>query len=152
MKNIFLIILSLFIITSCEKEIDLNLDDKSGQIVIEANVTDQAGSYFVKITKSVAFTQANEYPAVENATVTLTDDLGQTEILEYIGNGSYQTSTFLGQSGRTYTLKVLAEGKEYLAQSKMPEAVEFEGLEQDSFMVGGETSYTLLPVYTDPPA
>ncbi|MBP7500875.1 MAG: DUF4249 family protein, partial [Chryseobacterium sp.] len=49
MKNIFLIILSLFIITSCEKEIDLNLDDKSGQIVIEANVTDQAGSYFVKI-------------------------------------------------------------------------------------------------------
>lgn len=152
MKNIFLIILSLFIITSCEKEIDLNLDDKSGQIVIEANITDQAGPYFVKITKSVAFTQANEYPAVENATVTLTDDLGQTEILEYIGNGNYQTSTFLGQSGRTYTLKVLAEGKEYLAQSKMPEAVEFEGLEQDSFMVGGETSYTLLPVFTDPSA
>ncbi|MFC3157379.1 DUF4249 family protein [Chryseobacterium arachidis] len=32
----------------------------------------------------------------------------------------------------------------------MPEAVSFDDLEQDSFMVGGETSYTLLPVFNDP--
>ena len=79
MKNIFLIILSLFLVTSCEKEIDLDLEDQSGQIVIEGNITDQAGPYFVKITKSVAFTQANQYPAVTNAQVILSDNTGQTE-------------------------------------------------------------------------
>ena len=150
MKNIFLIILSLFLVTSCEKEIDLDLEDQSGNIVIEGNVTDQAGPYYVKITKSVAFTEANQYPAIENAQVILSDNTGQTETLQYVGNGTYQTSTFVGQSGRTYTLKIQAEGKEYLSQSTMPEAVAFDNLEQDSFIVGGETSYTLLPVFTDP--
>lgn len=152
MKNIFLIILSLFLVTSCEKEIDLDLDDQSGSIVIEGNVTDQAGPYYVKITKSVAFTQTNQYPGIENAKVILSDNTGQTETLLYVGNGMYQTSTFAGQSGRTYTLKIQAEGKEYSAKSTMPQAVSFDGLDQDSFAVGGETSYTLLPVFTDPPA
>lgn len=150
MKNIFLIILSLFLVTSCEKEIDLDLEDQSGKIVIEGNVTDQAGPYYVKITKSVAFTENNQYPAVENAQVVLSDNTGQTETLSYVGNGTYQTSTFVGHSGRTYTLNITAEGQQYTAQSTMPEAVPFEGLDQDSFMVGGETSYTLLPVFTDP--
>ncbi|WP_312389256.1 DUF4249 domain-containing protein [Chryseobacterium sp.] len=152
MKNIFLIILSLFLLTSCEKEIDLDLQDESGQIVIEGNVTDQAGPYFVKITKSVAFTEANQYPVIADAEVILSDNSGQTETLQYIGNGTYQTSTYVGQPGKIYTLKITAEGQQYTAQSTMPDAVDFEDLEQDSFAVGGETSYTLLPVFTDPPA
>ncbi|WP_326983159.1 DUF4249 domain-containing protein [Chryseobacterium sp. MYb264] len=152
MKNIFLIILSLFLLTSCEKEIDLDLKDQSGQIVIEGNVTDQAGPYFVKITKSVAFTNANQYPVIADAEVVLSDNSGQTETLQYVGNGTYQTSTFVGQSGKIYTLKITAEGQQYTAQSTMPDAVDFEDLEQDSFAVGGETSYTLLPIFTDPPA
>ena len=152
MKNIFLIIITLFLVISCEREIDLNLEDQSGNIVIEANVTDQAGPYTVRITKSVSFTQSNTYPGIENAQVTLSDNLGQTENLQHIGNGIYQASSFQGQSGRTYTLKVQTDGKEYTSQSKMPEAIQFQGLEQDSFMVAGETSYTLLPIFVDPPA
>lgn len=142
----------MFLFNSCEKEIDLDLEDQSGNIVIEGNVTDEAGPYFVKITKSVAFTQPNLYPAIDNAVVMLSDDTGQTETLQYIGNGTYQTANFIGQPGRIYTLKIQAEGKEYTAQSKMPEAVSFDDLVQDSFTVGGETSYTILPVFTDPPA
>ncbi|MGO4708694.1 DUF4249 domain-containing protein [Chryseobacterium sp. 2TAF14] len=150
MKNIFLIILSLFLVTSCEKEIDLDLEDQSGNIVIEGNITDQDGPHYVRITKSVAFTQQNEYPPVENYYVRLTDDFGQSETLNYVGDGYYKSSIIEGIPGHTYTLTIKIEEKEYIAQSKMPEAVDFEGLEQDSFMVGGETSYTLLPVFTDP--
>lgn len=150
MKNIFLIIASLFLVASCQKEIDLDLDDQSGKIVIEANVTDQPGPYMVRITKSVAFTQQNQYPEVTGAQVILSDNTGQTETLQYVGNGNYQTSTFVGASGRTYTLKIQAEGKQYTAQSIMPEAVNFKGLKQDSFKFGDKTSYTLLPIFTDP--
>ncbi len=151
MKNLLIIIFSLFLINSCEKEVDLDLENQSGQIVIEGNVTDQAGPYKVRITRSVSFTQSNQYPAIEDAQVFLSDNTGQSEKLLYVGNGIYQTSTFTGKSGRTYTLKIQAEGNEYISTSKMPEAVAFEGLNQDSFIVGGETSYTLLPLFTDPP-
>ncbi|AZB16418.1 DUF4249 domain-containing protein [Chryseobacterium indologenes] len=150
MKNTFYIILSLFLMTSCQKEIDLDLDDQSGKIVIEGNVTDQAGPYIVRITKSVAFTQQNQYPAVEGAQVILSDNTGQTDILQYMGNGRYQTTTFVGAAGRTYTLKVQAEGQQYTAHSTMPQPVDFEGLAQDSFQFGSKTSYTLLPIFTDP--
>lgn len=150
MKNTFFIILSLFLLTACEKEIDLDLDNKSGNIVIEANITNQPGPYFVKITKSVAFTQSNHYPAVADAQVILSDNTGQTETLQYTGNGIYQTTSFNGVTGRTYMLNIQAEGKQYTAQSTMPEEVDFEGLIQDSFDFGGETTYTLLPIFTDP--
>ncbi|SMP15250.1 DUF4249 domain-containing protein [Chryseobacterium profundimaris] len=150
MKKIFLIIAAFAVVVSCEKEIDLELENESGKIVIEGNITDKAGPYIVKITKSVSFTSANEYPAVEGAQVTLSDDAGNSEVLQYIGSGNYKTSTITGEPGRTYTLKVRAEGTEYVSQSKMPQPVTFEGLLQDSFVVAGETSYTLLPVFTDP--
>lgn len=152
MKKIFLIIAALAVMSSCEKEIDLELENESGKIVIEGNITDKVGPYIVKVTKSVAFTDENQYPAIANAQVVLSDNAGHSEILQYIGGGNYQASTFTGQPGRTYTLTVKAEGKEYVAQSTMPEPVAFEGLQQDSFAVAGETSYTLLPVFTDPPA
>lgn len=150
MKKTFFIILSAFALNSCQKEIDLDLADQSGNIVIEGNVTDAKGSYIVKITKSVGFSQPNQYPAVTGAQVILSDNTGQTETLEYAGGGEYKTSTFLGVPGRTYTLKVSAEGKQYTAQSTMPEAVELEALAQDSFKVGDKTTYTILPIFTDP--
>lgn len=150
MKNTFYIILSLFILSSCEKEIDLDLNDQSGNIVIEGNVTNQSGPYTVKITKSVGFSEPNQYPAVTGAQVILSDNTGQTEILHYAGSGMYQTTTFVGTPGRTYTLKVQAEGKQYTAESKMPEEVYFEGLQQSSFKFGDKTTYTLLPLFTDP--
>ncbi|MFN1215648.1 DUF4249 domain-containing protein [Chryseobacterium kwangjuense] len=150
MKNIIFIILTLFTVTSCEKEIDLDLDDKSGTIVIEGNITDQPGPYVVRITKSVAFTASNQYPAVTGAQVIVSDNTGQTETLQYLGDGKYVTNTFTGVAGRTYTLKIQAEGQQYTAQSTMPEAVPFDDLTQDSFSFGGETTYTLLPVFTDP--
>lgn len=150
MKKTFFIILSAFALSSCQKEIDLDLADQSGNIVIEGNVTDAKGSYIVKITKSVGFSQPNQYPAVTGAQVILSDNTGQTEILEYAGGGEYKTSAFLGVPGRIYTLKVLAEGKQYTAQSTMPEAVELEALAQDSFKVGDKTTYTILPIFTDP--
>lgn len=150
MKNTFYIILSLFALTSCEKEIDLDLNDQSGNIVIEGNITNTPGPYIVKITKSVGFSEPNQYPAVTGAQVILSDDTGQTETLQYTGNGMYQTTTFTGEPGRIYTLKVQAEGKEYTARSKMPDTVNFEGLEQSSFKFGDKTTYTLLPLFTDP--
>ncbi len=150
MKNIFLTLISLFLFVSCEKEIDLDLDDQSGNIVIEGNITDQPGSYYVKITKSVAFTENNSYPTVSDAVVLLSDNTGQTEILKYVGEGYYETTAFTTAPGRTYILKVSAEGKEYTAESTMPQPVVLEDLQQDSFMVAGELSYTLLPIFTDP--
>lgn len=48
-------------------------------------------------------------------------------------------------------IDIIAEGKEYISQSTMSEAVDLLGFEQDSFLIAGELSYTLLSVFIDLP-
>lgn len=145
-----LIVFSLVLFSSCEKEIDLDLEDKSGDIVIEGNVTDQAGPYYVRVTKSVGFTENNQYPPVSDALVTISDNTGQSEILTYEADGRYKTTHFVTAPGNTYTLNVVAGGVTYTAQSTMPEPVPLDDLTQDSFAFGDQVSYSVIPVFTDP--
>ncbi|WP_028666279.1 DUF4249 family protein [Runella zeae] len=139
-------------LTACQKEIDLDLENKSGQITIEGNLSDQVEPHFVKITKSVAFTQANQYPQVSNAVVTISDNFGLVDTLKYESEGKYKTSKLkAGVSGRTYTLKVLLEGQTYTSQCEMPEKVHLNGLKLNVMSFFGNTSYDVLPEYIDPP-
>ena len=150
MKNIFKLFTLLLLFTSCEKEIDLNLDDKSGVLVVDGNVTDQAGPYYVQLTKSVPFTQANTYPAVTDATVTISDQTGKQDQLVYDANGRYKTTTLIGTPGNVYTLKIVVDGKTYTASSRLPKVVPLDSLTQDSIKFGSEVRYAIRPMYTDP--
>jgi hypothetical protein len=110
--------------SSCEKVIDLNLDTSAPIIVIQGNVFDHDGPYKIQISKTVAFTESNIFPAVTDAKVTISDNLGNSEILTESSPGMYITSTLKGTPGVTYTLTVVAEGNTYTAVSTMPEPVE----------------------------
>lgn len=150
MKKAFFILLSVLLAAGCEKEITLDLQDKSGSIVIEGNITNQSGPYYVRITRSVAFTESNKYPPVTNAVVTISDNQGHSEILTYESDGRYKTSSLATAPGITYTLHVSVDGENYAAQSTMPDPVTLDRLIQDSMTMGDKTTYTILPVYTDP--
>ena len=150
MKQLLFIIASLLLLTSCEKEIDLNLEDKSGNIVVEGNVTNGPGPYYVRVTRSVAFTEVNRYPGVADASVVISDNTGQADTLEYVSDGLYRTTHLSTAPGNTYTLHVTTGGQNYTAHSTMPQPVALDSLKQDSFSFGGETSYNVRPVFTDP--
>lgn len=153
MKKIIAIAAVLVLtLSACQKEIDLDLENKSGQVIIEGNLSDQVESHIVKITKSVAFTQPNQYPQVSNAVVTISDNLGLVDTLRYVSEGQYRTEKLkAGVSGRTYTLKVSFEGKTYTSQCEMPEKVPLTGLKLNTMTFFGNTSYDVLPEYIDPP-
>ncbi len=138
-------------LTSCEKEIDLDLENKSGQLVIEGNISDQVEPHLVRITRSVAFTEPNKYPAVSNAFVSISDNTGFVDTLKYVSNGQYITNKLkAGVSGKTYTLKVVFEGKTYEAKSTLPQSVPLTGLKLNSMTFFGSTNYDVLPEYIDP--
>jgi len=150
MKNIIKLLMLLVLFSSCEKEIDLDLDDRSGELVIDGNVTDQPGPYYVQLTKSVPFTQTNQYPAVTGAVVTISDQTGQQDQLVYEGNGRYKTTTLTSVPGNVYTLKVVVDGKTYTSSSRLPLVVPLDSLTQDSIKFGSEVRYAVRPIYTDP--
>lgn len=137
---------------SCEKVIDLKYKSNQSTIVIEANISNGPGPYFVKITKSIFLPETGNYPTVDNAVVSINDDAGNNEILTPQGNGMYSTTTLNGVAGRTYTLTVQAENHTYTAQSTMPQQVPFDSIKVEKLVIIGETEYNIIPVYNDPVA
>lgn len=150
MKTIISILLIAILFTSCEKTVDLKYKGNTSKIIIEGNITNEAAPYFVKITKSVSLTATGNYPTIDNAVVTISDNAGNNETLTPISNGMYRTNTLTGVTGRTYTLTVNAEGQTYTAQSAMPQQIRLDSIKAEQTTFGGDVEYNIIPVYTDP--
>ncbi len=150
MKSLVKLIAIAFLFTGCKKVIQLDLTNNADKLVIEGNITNQAGPYFVKITKSVNFNQTNTYPPVTNAFVVITDNTNLRDTLTYAGNGNYKTNKLIGVEGRTYTLTVTAEGKNYSAKSTMPAFISLDSLRLSYSIANGKERVNVIPRYADP--
>jgi hypothetical protein len=119
---LFVVVLGLISLTSCQKVIHVDLSSSAPQLVIQGNIYDQPGPFEVTVSKTVNFDALNVYPAVTNATVSISDDAGNTEVLSQGIAGTYFTATIQGVPGRTYKLTVVVDGKTYTASSTMHQA------------------------------
>ena len=129
MKTLYLFIgLIVLFFSSCEEVIEIDINDANPEVIIEAIITDLIGPYTVKITKSGDFYEPGIYETISNAIIILSDDDGNSEILEEIEEGIYQTDEIIGLPGKTYKLSIDIEGKNYYASSTMPEKVILEKL------------------------
>jgi hypothetical protein len=153
-KIIFTGITLFSLFASCTKEVAIDLKTTEPTIVIEGNITNEAGPYTVQIRKSVNFSDLNQFPPVSGALVIISDDSGVMETLAETSPGIYQTSALAGIPSRTYNLTVAVEGKNFNATSTMPQVVNLDALEFDLFSEGdsGGPEYSTLPIFTDPPA
>jgi hypothetical protein len=150
MRNTVSIVLIALTLTGCEKVVNLKYKDNQSRIIIDGNITNETGPYFIKITKSVNLSNTESNPTVDNAVVKISDDAGNSETLAPEGSGIYRTNTLIGVVGRTYTLTVLAENQTYTAQSTMPQQVPFDSIKIEKVVTSSETEYNLVPVYNDP--
>ncbi|MEN9349422.1 MAG: hypothetical protein RL372_400 [Bacteroidota bacterium] len=151
MKKIILLI-SFFatILIGCDKEISLVLDNNNPTLVIDGNITDQAGPYFVQLSLSTPITTSTTIVGVNNARITITDQLGVKDSLLFVSNGLYKTQKIKGIEGGTYNLEVIVDQKKYTASATMPKKVNLDSLRINTFPFNGEIRYSVIPVYSDP--
>lgn len=130
-----ILFLSLFFF-SCEKTVLLDLEQTPVRIVIEAQVTNQWGYQFVKVTRSADFYTSGKTPRVQDALVTVTDDEGL--VISFIHNprnhadsmGYYLPATpFRGTLGKSYSLFVNVDGKEFQASDKLLPVIPVDSLQ-----------------------
>jgi len=145
-------VLLLFITASCTKVIDLKLGDKTGELVIEANIVNTDGPQVVQLSRNVPFTSTNTYPAVSGATVVITDDENTDVVLDEGPAGFYSAAQFTGTPGKTYHLSVTTDGKVYKATSTMPRPVTLDSVSTtDSQFNKGKNQKVLTVHFSDPP-
>ncbi|MEO9802958.1 MAG: DUF4249 domain-containing protein [Reichenbachiella sp.] len=119
MQNIIYTFLIVCLLSSCLEVIDLKHDDNAPVLIVDGLITDQPGPHFVKLSTTISFNSSERSFAVEDATVTLSNDLGEEEQLLHIGSGTYQITTIQGVVGRTYDLNIDYDGQTYTSQSTM---------------------------------
>jgi hypothetical protein len=145
-------LLATLFCVACKKIIQVNLANISPQIVIEGNVTDDAGPYYVQISRSVDYAANNVFPPVTDAVVSITDSTtGQTDMLLEVDSGVYATQSLIGKPRHIYQLLVIEDGQRYSATSTMPIPVRPDSItfEQNTGL-NGISEITAIVNFQDP--
>lgn len=69
-----LILILSILATSCEKVIDIQVHDDIDKLVIEGIINNTEAQQEIKLSKNIAFSDHNNYPAVSGAIVIVRDD------------------------------------------------------------------------------
>jgi len=137
LRSVFVIAIAAAINSSCTEKINLKLNNSEPKVVIEGNISDEPGPYFVGVTKSRLYSDSNILVVVPSALVIISDDAGNADTLtETAFAGLYQTNFIQGTIGRTYKLSVTAEGTTYVSICKMQAPVDI-----DSIVLSAETQF-----------
>jgi len=156
-RNLFLAIGSLFfvMITSCEKVIDIPLDEADQRIVIEGVFKDQPGNNFVLLSKTGSVYAESNFEKISGAQVTVTDEIGTLyTLIEVPGElGKYTHSTFQVLPENFYTLTIVYGTVTLTATCKTFETPVLDWLDYQeqigSFGVGTDTTYLVFFSFQD---
>ncbi|MFT3703936.1 MAG: DUF4249 domain-containing protein [Agriterribacter sp.] len=136
--------------TSCEKVIDIPLDDAAKKYVIEGVITDQQGGCKVLVSQTKNFTDDNSFNGVGGAVISITDNNNSVTVLSEDSAGVYTSDTLTGIVGNTYTLNVTVNGTAFTASCAMPSKVNMDTLYITDENIFGEIRKTANVEYHDP--
>ncbi len=104
---------------SCQKVIDVDLNDADPKIVIEANFRATDSTVIVKVSYTSSFFDAYSQNTVNDAVVIITDGNGVNTVIPTIGSGNYSIAGYIPTEGMTYSISVTHDGTTYSATSKL---------------------------------
>ncbi len=108
MRQLIYILLAISLF-ACEDPIDVDHPQGGTRYSVEGEVTTVKKKYKVFVSASAEY-DAAEVPIVDNATVTLYDNVGSAYSYDYLDNGVYVSSDSIqGEIGRSYSIEVVLE-------------------------------------------
>lgn len=145
MKNIVrYIICSFFLVSSfsCEKVVDIDLEQGEPKLVIDAIIRWQKGTtgaeQIIKLSLTNDFYTSDVLPA-SGATVTITDSANQVyQFIEVPNTENYICTNFVPEVGEEYTLEVQYEGQIYTSTNALLASPSITHVTQEIIDVFGE--------------
>lgn len=138
------------ILSSCQEEIDLELNNSDPLIVIEGSISNQLQPQVVKVSKTISFSDKNHFSGFSGAQVILkTEEGGEVPFIED-QRGIYISPEFEGIPGHQYQLDVKVDGKVYSATSVMPKPVVLDSVTFERLTFLGNSNIYPVANYKDP--
>ena len=156
MKKLVYIIGIVVLAASCQKVIDVPLNDAEIQTIVEGKLYDEQYQSFIKLSRSGSVYDNSGFEKVSGAVITVTDDQSNTWtfVEDPAEPGTYRDSTFLTQPNTTYDLNIVNGSEVYTATSTTSSDVQFDSLDY-IITVGGfgqqeaDTNYFTFFNFTD---
>jgi hypothetical protein len=150
--NLFTYAVLFFIFSSCEKVVDLDLRDDTGELVIEAAINDQTGVQTIRLSENVPFSNTNTYPPVTGAVVNVSDNSGNNYLFTESSAGIYTANAIAGISGKIYQLSVTTKDGTFKASSIMPSVVKLDSLTSRKDIFESDEDNRIISVHYQDPA
>jgi len=152
MKNIFYLFSILVVLSSCTKVIDVDLNDVDPKFVIEANYTAEDSTVRVQLSLTSSYFDNEPTTTIDNLVVIITDHLGNSQTVPFVGNGYYELTNYIPIFNTNYTMTVQYDGVTYTAVSKMNPPVPLEDITYEYFpaFFGLDPGYLCNLRFNDP--
>lgn len=152
MKRLLILSVCVLALFSCQKVIDVDLNESNPVIVIEANFRAEDSTVLVRITQTSNYFDNSASPEINSASVTITDHVGNPTVIPSIGNGKYELSSYAPIFNTTYTLTVAYNDESYSALCSMNSPVQLEDITYQYFdgFFGSDGGYVPFLNYQDP--
>lgn len=130
MKSKYFQIISIIalnlLVVSCKEKVDIDIPDGDPKLVVEAEISTEVDSSFVRLTKSANYYSSADYLKVTDALVLINSDT-----FYHVSNGVYRPkASYVGVVNTNYNLKIVAEGKTYTSSSKLTPMFRVDSLQQ----------------------
>ena len=113
----YLLLLTPYILMSCEKDIDLEYHQVDPIYVVEASISNTMTE--VRISQTNAMDDNSSSSDINQAKVTITSDDGTTYNIPHSTNGFYRSAAVKGVAGTTYQIDVEFDGNHFTSTSTM---------------------------------
>lgn len=111
---------------SCKEKTDIDIPDGDPKLVVEAEVSTEVDSSFVRLTKSANYYSSADYLKVKDALVLVNSDT-----FFHVADGVYRPKTsYVAVPNTTYNLKIVAEGKTYTSTSTLTPMFRVDSVQQ----------------------
>lgn len=151
MKNLIYLIPLLVVITlsSCEKVIQVELNEADRVYVIEGQITNFEDLNYIKISKSDDFYQTQDFEKISSAIVTITDEFGNIFTFTETAPGLYKAAGFIATDYTNYELNVTIGNDQFNATSYMPGNTTIDSIPYLEGSFFGAEGYNAFLYWTD---
>ncbi len=132
-KYTLFVLITILLFTSCQKVIDVDLNDANPAYVIEANLYEGTNDFQVKITQTTSYFGTSNPALINDAIITLIDPSNVSHTVSSIGNGLYKLPNFNATNNSKYQLIVSAGGNTFTAESTLPFHTNIDSLSYQDF-------------------
>lgn len=138
-------------VQSCQKVIEIDLEEADRQVVIDGGVYEGDDHIHVRISKTTSFFDTTAPEGITGADVQVTMPDGSVITLEDTGDGYYAANDVSNITSGSYTLNVGSEGKTYTSTSIMSPSLPLDSLEYEyqEAQFGNDPGYFVFLVFQD---